>query len=488
MSCLLLLSTALCSTATKPHIIMVLGDDVGYYNLGFTEGNPEAYTPNMDTLTKEGVKLDRHYVFKYCSPTRSSLMSGRLPIHVNQDNPGALGGGVDLRMTMLPKKLKTVGYATHHVGKWHLGQTFIENVPASRGFDTSLGYLSGSEDHFTQRVGAGVDLFEQFAPAYGKNGTYGSDMYTDRMVQLIEAHDPSTPFFLYAAFQNTHFPYEVPDSYLNASIAKERRTYQAMVRVLDESVGNLTKALKGKGMWENTLLVFSADNGGASAIEGCASNNYPLRGSKHTDYEGGIRAGAFIAGGVVPTTMAGKTLDGYISIADWYATFAHLAGYNPEDPQEGVPDIDSMNMWSMLSGANTTSPRTEIPLQVNKKGNLEFPTGEGLISGEWKYVVGNLNDGIWMSTQYPNDTSVCAFQDVGCPNGCLFNIITDPTEHNDVSSEQPEIFASLKARLAEIATTVFQTTLPSNFSRANCQNSSTSVENHKGFVAPLCTL
>eukprot|EP01061_Rhynchopus_euleeides_P015798 TRINITY_DN2686_c3_g1_i1.p2 TRINITY_DN2686_c3_g1~~TRINITY_DN2686_c3_g1_i1.p2 ORF type:complete len:500 (+),score=185.00 TRINITY_DN2686_c3_g1_i1:60-1559(+) len=481
-----------CCARTPPHIVMILGDDVGYYNMGFTEGNPEAYTPNMDALASQGVQLKRHYVYKYCSPTRSSLMTGRLPIHVNQENPSvnSVGGGVDLRMTMMPAKLRAAGYATHHVGKWHLGQTFIENVPASRGFDTSLGYLGGSEDHFTQRVSAGVDLFEQLQPAYGKNGTYGADMYTEAMVRLIKEHDQDKPFFLYAAFQNTHFPYEVPDSYLNASIPEERRTYQAIARVLDESVGNVTRALQDTGMWNNTLVVFSADNGGASALEHCASNNYPLRGSKHTDFEGGIRAGAFVAGGVLPDAVRGTQLEGYISVADWYATFAGLAGVHPKDPADGVPDTDSMDVWPMLSGANLTSPRFEIPLAVAKPGSNKFSTGQGLIQGEWKYITGNLDTGIRMSPQYPNASTVCDdFHDPGCPSGCLFNIVDDPTELVDLSSAHPHVVSAMEARLQELAHTVFQTSVPPGFSADDhCLNTSEVVDAHRGFVYPRCTL
>eukprot|EP01060_Flectonema_neradi_P027624 TRINITY_DN37220_c0_g1_i1.p1 TRINITY_DN37220_c0_g1~~TRINITY_DN37220_c0_g1_i1.p1 ORF type:complete len:511 (+),score=127.35 TRINITY_DN37220_c0_g1_i1:63-1535(+) len=474
--------------AQLPNLILMLGDDVGYYNMGFTENNPEAYSPNMDELAAGGVQLRRHYVYKYCSPTRSSMMTGRLPIHVNQQNPGESGGGVDLRFTMLPAKLKEAGYSTHHVGKWHLGATFIENVPVKRGFDTSIGYLQGSEDHFTQKTPAGIDLFENLEPAYGQNGTYGAYIYTTEISKLVDNHDKSKPFFLYAAYQNTHFPYEVPDSYLNSSIDPTRRTYQAMVRVLDESIGNLTAALKRNDMWDNTLMIYSADNGGASAIEGCASNNYPLRGSKHTDYEGGVRVGAFAAGGLIPQEMAGKKIEGYIHVADWYATFSKLAGLDPEDNQQGVPDIDSLDVFDLITGKNATSPRTEIPLSVNHENILGFPTGQGLIQGEWKYVVGNENAGIWMSPTYPNSSTECGnFHDPGCPNGCLFNIINDPTERHDLSQSQPQIFNQLKTRLSEIAKTVFQTGWPANYTQ-NCTDQATVTAAHQGFLFPRCTL
>eukprot|EP01059_Diplonema_ambulator_P010785 TRINITY_DN2081_c0_g1_i1.p1 TRINITY_DN2081_c0_g1~~TRINITY_DN2081_c0_g1_i1.p1 ORF type:complete len:1269 (+),score=327.88 TRINITY_DN2081_c0_g1_i1:1956-5762(+) len=481
------------AAAVQPHIVVVLGDDVGYYNMGFTEGNVEAVTPNMDALAKGGVELRRHYVYKFCSPTRSGLMTGRLPIHVNQENPGTDGGGVDLRMAMMPEKLKEVGYSTHHVGKWHLGETFLENVPAMRGFDTSLGYLAGSEDHYTQRLddNSAVDLWEATSPAYTKNGTYGAFLYTSTMVDLIRTHDPSTPFFLYAAFQNTHFPYEAPEQYLNNSIPEERRVYQAMARILDESIGNLTVALKANNMWDNTLFVYSADNGGASGIEGCASNNYPLRGGKHLDYEGGVRVGAFVNGGYLPEKVRGTRLEGYIHVADWYTTFARLAGYSPSDGGKGVPDVDGLDVWPMISGENLTSPRVEIPLSVAPPSRWReegFPTGQGLIQGRYKIVTGNLDDGFWMSPQYPNATTQCGqTKNPGCPDGCLFDILADPSEYTDLKSTLPSVFADLKNRLQQLFSEVFQTAWPPNYTQ-NCISEAEAVNQHRGFSAPRCVL
>ena len=496
MASLLLLSAAVLTHGALPHIVVIVGDDVGHYSVGFTAGNPEAHTPNMDRLaTEEGVRLTRHYVFKYCSPTRSSLMTGRLPLHVNQllPSPEALGGGVDLRMTMIPKKLQAAGYATHHVGKWHLGGTFLENVPVKRGFNTSLGYLGGAEDHYTQEESGGVDLWSQLEPAYGQNGTYSGYLYTDRMVQVVQQHDQAQPLFLYAAFQDCHAPYQVPAQYENSTIDfQDRRTYQGMVQSMDESIGNLTAALKEAGMWDNTLVVYTSDNGGPSTVASCFSNNYPLRGSKHTDYEGGVRVGAFVSGGVLPKQMYGTQLDGYASIADWYATFAHLSGVDPTDHQDGVPDTDSLNLWPMLSGQNLTSPRTEIPLTVGVDDtSILTPrdVGEGLIVGPWKYILGNANMGIWMSPQYPNASTDCAHQvGPGCAEGCLFNIIDDPNEYTELSAAQPTVFAQMKARIAALRTGVFQTTLPPNFSNTSCVSLKEAIDTHKGFIAPRCKL
>jgi arylsulfatase I/J len=193
---------------TTPNLILLLSDDTGHYNVGFT--NPAMHTPTMNRLaTEEGVILSNHYTFKFCSPTRSSLMSGRLPIHVNQQNYaewGWTGAPVHMNMKMLPQKLKQgANYSTHHIGKWHLGLASPKFTPVNRGFDARLGFLSGSEEHYSQLkgcVGSGVvgKLWDGLRPGYGLNGTYSGFMHTQRAVEIITQHaekGDTRPLFMY---------------------------------------------------------------------------------------------------------------------------------------------------------------------------------------------------------------------------------------------------------------------------------------------------
>ena len=139
------------TAVSPPHLIMALADDLGWNNIGWR--NPELATPALDALRASGVELERMYTFKYCSPSRSSLLSGRLPLHVTQNNKNndvTNPGGADLRMTLLPQKLKAAGFATAIVGKWHVGLDHPRATPNGRGFDTSKGYLTAAEDHWTQ--------------------------------------------------------------------------------------------------------------------------------------------------------------------------------------------------------------------------------------------------------------------------------------------------------------------------------------------------
>ena len=287
------------SNKPPPHIILHLADDLGWHNVGWS-GNQEARTPHLDELAMSGVRLERLYTFKYCSPTRSSIMSGRLPIHVeqnNQNNDILNAGGADLRMTLLPATLKKAGYSTAMTGKWHVGARSTANLPINRGFDSHLGFLKGGEDHFTQHGGqaGGVDLWRNHAPAYGRNGTYSVYLYGGEAVRVIQSHAATStgPLFVYVAWQASHAPLEAPDRFQKLekfdTKAGTRGKMNALVAALDEGVSNVTKALKATGLWDNTLLIFQADNGGWTKFNNLGGNNYPLRGGKGSDFEGGIR-------------------------------------------------------------------------------------------------------------------------------------------------------------------------------------------------------
>ena len=294
LALLLLLSTTMppagAALAKKPHIIFNFADDLGHYNVGWT-GNQEARTPHLDSLAGSGIKLSRAYTFKYCSPTRSSFLSGRLPYHVTQNNKNndiTNPGGADLRMELLPERLKRAGYRTAAVGKWHVGGRSRANLPINRGFDSHYGFLKGGEDHITQHSNDGgitfVDLWRDHAPAYGENGTFSTFMYAKEAVHVIEEHAARgrteggfegkgggvgegeiPPLFMYLAWHSAHTPLEAPARFHRAvpddDKAGTRAKMNALVSALDEGVANVTLALKKTGMWKDSLFVFMADNG-----------------------------------------------------------------------------------------------------------------------------------------------------------------------------------------------------------------------------------
>lgn len=508
----------------RPHLVFFLADDWGHYNMGW-RGNPEARTPNIDALVKEGVILDRHYVYQFCSPTRSALLSGRLPIHMNVRNmaPTALGG-VDLRASTIADKLRGAGYRTHQVGKWNAGSLLYGQVPTERGFESSFGYMGGEEDHYTQVGGYGgegggreeesaymprellegpgfaagdprlvgggeggsdlVDLLDSGTPALGQNGTYGAFMYTARSVEIVMRHNASEPLFLYHAWQEAHTPNEVPDAFLSPEGAIDwplRRTYEAMVHTMDSGVGNVSAALRARGLWPTTLVVMSSDNGGRED-NAFGGNNWPLRGMKFTDFEGGTRVAAFVSGGVVPPARRGALEAGLMHVADWYCTFSLLAGVDPTDRKAAggpVPPVDCLDMWATLA-RGAPSLRTELTLSQN--AHIRWPH---------KVVLGKQGGkGVWTGPRHPNATAH-PDDDAGCgATGCLFDIEVDPTEHADLARQRPALLANLSSALAAAWrwATRYQTG-DDGFHGVytNCTTLARYVEVYPGFGGPLCS-
>jgi len=246
------LSVARANRASKPpHILFLLADDLGWSDVGFH--GSKIKTPNIDKLASEGVILDNYYVLPICTPTRSALMTGMYPIHTGLQHLVLLATspyGLPLNITTLPQKLKESGYATHMVGKWHLGYNKWEYTPTYRGFDTFYGYYNGQEDHYTHKVLDILDFRDNKEPVRNLNGKFGTFTHAERAEKIIKSHNSSTPLFLYMAFQNVHVPLQAPQQYIDkySFIEDEnRRTYAGMVDIMDEAIGNITEAMKDAG-------------------------------------------------------------------------------------------------------------------------------------------------------------------------------------------------------------------------------------------------
>lgn len=451
------------AAASQPHLIFALIDDWGWYGAGF-KGNGLVKTPFIDGLVRQGAELERHYTFKFCSPTRRSFLSGRLPPHSGQENSAA--ATVDLSMTTIADKMKQAGYATGYSGKWHAGHQIVAQIPKSRGFDTSLGYFNGACDHYTQRDGEDgcpntCDIWDTDRPGYGKNGTYGDFMYVGRAVETIMLHDPSTPLFYYLAMQAAHSPMEVPKQYQDLYDATTPNVIEyAFSSLIDEGIRNVTLALMQKGMWENTLLVVSSDNGGPAFSDQHAASNFPLRGGKYTYFEGGIRTTAFVTGGLLPRAMWGKNISAPVHVCDWYATFSRLAGVDPADDQEGVPPIDSIDQWPLLSGSSQAL-RTEVFI------------GDGcLVQGKYKLITTGAGTANWTGPLFPRVPSTGPGT-IHCSKKapCLFDVVADPSERRDLAAELPEVVASMQARVEELYKGRFEGRKP-NVTKADVCNAS----------------
>lgn len=487
--------------ANKPHIVFMLVDDWGWADVGYhrTNKTKEIVTPNIDSLVKEGLQLNHHYVYNYCSPSRAAFLSGRLPIHVNDadtsqscynpKDPVSGYTGIPRNMTVISARMKEAGYATHQVGKWDAGMATPDHTPKGRGFDSSLGYFHHANDYFNETSGSCdktpiVDLWDTDKPASTLNGTgtdhYEEALFRDRLLKIVSNHDPSTPLFLYFAPHIVHMPYEVPQEYLDKFDFIDnrlRQVYHAMVNYLDDVVGELVDALKTKGLWDNLLFITSSDNGGP-VNSGKGANNYPFKGGKHTNWQGGVRVNAFASGGFLPESMRGQQTDGYIHIADWYATFCALAGVDPTDSaaeKANLPPIDSMNMWPLISGEKTASPRVDIPLTLT-----------ALISGEYKILVGDNRDAGWTGPVYPNNThpqgGIDTVEHCG-DNGCLYNIVEDPEERVNLASKLPEVLKQMQTKLKQYQATHFNPDRGEVWPAA-CE---TALNKYGGFWGPFLT-
>jgi arylsulfatase A-like enzyme len=213
------------------------------------------------------------------------------------------------------------------------------------------------------------------------------------------------------------------------------------VGLMDQVIGNITGQLQARGMWNNTLVVFASDNGAPLDLNEAGSSNTPLRGGKYASWEGGIRTPAFVSGGYVPQELRGTSQDGVVHIADWYATFCGIGGVDPSDPVAkiaGLPPIDSVDVWPLISGANATWPRVEIPVSP-----------QALISWPYKLITGENAFASWQGDEFPNSSSTedSVNPMYNCSNGCLFDLSQDSNEHTDISANNPSIVQSLNNRL-----------------------------------------
>ena len=435
---LLVLVTVNSKKVQTPNIVYVLIDDLGYADVGFRD--PTLITPHFDSLAKTGLVLERHYAFKYCSPSRAALLTGRWPHHVHQYNiKNYTPLGLNINMTLLPAKLKQAGYATHMVGKWHGGFFKPEFLPINRGFDSSYGLLGGAADHVTQWRICAIDNWKNDGPDL-RHGTYDTYTYLDEVDAIFANHNIAQPLFLYLPLHNVHGPYQAPTEWVNlyspsdGCLDKQRCIYQAMVSIADNITGHVVKLLKLKRMWNKTVMVVSSDNGG----EKCMGNNRPLKGAKGSFFEGGVKTLTFVNGGLLPPERRGMISESFVHISDWYATFCKLAGVDPSDSGPGKFPVDGKDIWPVITGENATTPHEEIVLGFN------FNERGAIIVGDYKLIVGSQKIYTCDSNgdqTLKNDNVVRV-----CEPYCLYNIVKDPKELDNLVEKEPEKLKELIKR------------------------------------------
>jgi arylsulfatase A-like enzyme len=348
-------SASLCSSlpaaeSGKPNILFIVGDDMGYADVGF-QGCQDIPTPHLDSLAKAAVRCTNGYVSgPYCSPTRAGLMTGRYQTRFGHEfNAGAPGTGLPLTETMIAARLKAAGYTTGLVGKWHLGSD-DKYHPQNRGFDEFFGFLGGAHDYFDDR-----GILRGKEPVDEKE--YLTDAFGREAVAFIEKHK-SQPWFLYLAFNAVHTPMQADDPRLMKFAAitdQKRRTYAAMMSAMDDAIGRVRQKLAETGQAQNTLITFISDNGGP-VMPGTTTNasvNRPLRGGKRTTLEGGVRVPFLVSW---PGHTQPGVYDKPVIQLDLTATALTAAGLAIQ------PDwkLDGVDLVPHFTGAKSAAPHQTL--------------------------------------------------------------------------------------------------------------------------------
>lgn len=404
--------------APRPNILIIVGDDMGYADVGF-HGCKDIPTPHLDALAAAGVRCTSGYVSgPYCSPTRAGLLTGRYQQRFGHEfNPGGGGAhGLPLTEVTLADRLKAAGYTTGLVGKWHLGNEPAMH-PQKRGFDEFFGFLGGAHDYFKP---AGILRGKEPANEHG----YLTDTLGSEAAAFIERHK-AAPWFLYLSFNAVHTPMQADAARLEkfAGIAdQKRRTYAAMMSAMDDAIGLVRRKLADSGLDQNTLTFFISDNGGP-AMPGVTINgsrNHPLRGSKRTTLEGGIRVPFVVSW---PTRVKPGVYEQPVIQLDAHVTALAAAGVATESGAKG----DGVDLVPFLSGEKTNAPHEALYWRFGKQMAIRV--------GDYKLV---RYDSTADGGGGRRGQGVSALR--------LYHLASDIGESKDLAAEMPEKFKELETR------------------------------------------
>ena len=417
--------------AAPPNIVFIIADDLGWADVAFHGGS--APTPHLDKLAAEGLELEQHYVAPVCSPTRTGLMTGRFWSRFGVTSPQNERALPPDTVT-LPKALREVGYETCLAGKWHLGSK-PEWGPNHHGFDHSYGSLAGGVgpyNHFYKKGEYSV-TWHRNEKLIEETG-HVTDLITEEAVSWI-AQRGERPFFLYLPYTAVHLPVKEPEAWLSqvpAGIQGEvARHYAACIMHLDDSVGRVVSALEKAGKRQDTLLVFTSDNGGSTAQNNdtkypeddypsgpLPGNNLPWRGQKGDLYEGGIRVPTLVSW---PSQLKPGKVATPLHIADWMPTFCALAGWRA--PTGVDLKWDGRDLLPVLMGRFQPGPR---PLYWTAPGFR----ARALRFGDLKLIVSGKE---------------------GAETTELYDLASDPGEKTNLASQLPDKVAELRQLLQQVA-------------------------------------
>ncbi len=417
-----------------PNVILIFTDDQGYQDVG-TFGSPDIKTPHLDQMAKDGVKLSSFYAAQaVCSASRAGILTGCYPNRVGIHNaymPNAKTG-LNTKETTIAKMLKSIGYSTAIYGKWHLGdhQKFMPN---NHGFDDYFG-IPYSNDMWPQHPQQGPVFNFGPLPLYENEKildtlTDQSDLttqITERSVAFIEKNKDK-PFFLYVAHPQPHVPLFVSDKFKGKS---EGGLYGDVIMEIDWSVGEIIKSLKRNGLEENTVVIFTSDNGPWLAYGNHAGSALPFSQGKGTAWEGGQREPFIIK---YPEKLSpGRTMDIPVMAIDILPTIAEITGA----PLPELP-IDGKSIWPLLTGDSTESPQEAyfFYYRVNELHGVRY--------GKWKmyfpHTYRTMDGQVPGADGLPGEYKMVALEDIA-----LYDVVADKAETKNVAADHPEVVKKIR--------------------------------------------
>ena len=413
------------SEGSPPNILIIFTDDLGYGDLSI-QGATDMRTPNIDNIAKKGMIFKQFYANSpVCSPSRASLLTGKYPNMVGM--PGVVRqveekswGYFDENAVTIPQMLNEVGYHTGMIGKWHLGYE-KPNIPNSKGFQYFKGFLGDMMDDYWTHLRHGINWMRENEIEITPEG-HATDIFTDWTIDYLkERQVKQQPFFLYLTYNAPHFPIQPPQEWLDKvqqreqNITEKRAKNVAFIEHLDFNIGRIMKALKETGLDDNTLVVFTSDNGGALRY---AQSNSPLRGSKQQMYEGGIRVPFFASW--KGKIAAGSTSDNVGMLMDLLPTFCKVA------EKEVTHAIDGISLLPTLLGEE----------QVTDDRHLFWVRREGWDYGGQAYYAARYKGYKILQNS--------AYEPLE-----FFNIEEDELEKTPLNSEDSKVYRKLRMALQE---------------------------------------
>lgn len=434
---------------SRPNVIVMVADDLGWADVGFHGGDID--TPSLDRLAAEGTELNRFYTTPICSPTRAALMTGRNPIRL-----GVAYGvimpwdttGIHPEEHFMPESFEAAGYRTAMVGKWHLGHAQQTYHPNNRGFEYFYGHLHTEVGFFPPFANQGGKDFQRNGVSIDDQG-YETFLLADEASRYIRERDREAPFFLYMPFIAPHTPLDAPqelqDKYKDINIdlkparspdtddtrtisklmmlPSARPMYAAVVDGMDQAIGKVLKTLDEEGIADNTIVLFFSDNGGAAYSVGGA-DNVPLRGGKGDTFEGGIRVVSTIRWpGKIP---ANKRMDQIMTVMDVFPTLADATGVKALNSK----GLDGSSLWGSIEG-DDKAPREDYV----------FFASETPIYGHFNLTVFNED---WKLVQVVDQDQITT-----TVTNHLFKIAEDPHEYNNLAAQYPEVVVKLSGLIRE---------------------------------------